>query len=149
MLRLKIFFALLGFGACVPLCTRVAAQDGDVVWVLGPESPLQTGFLSALRIELGDVYQVLDRRHPWHADDVDREAIVRDIDVVDARTTRLRVPERLPRLVSSLEHAIRQSPGALTRGVDGCASQPYTTRSMSRGDCAIGRASLPTPRKRS
>lgn len=58
MLRLKIFFALLGFGACVPLCTRVAAQDGDVVWVLGPESPLQTGFLSALRIELGDVYQV-------------------------------------------------------------------------------------------
>ncbi|HET8939830.1 MAG TPA: hypothetical protein VFN67_40600 [Polyangiales bacterium] len=58
MLRLKIFFALLCLCACVLRCERVAAQGGDVVWVLGPESPLRAGFLSALRIELGDVYQV-------------------------------------------------------------------------------------------
>jgi hypothetical protein len=36
----------------------VAAQDADIVLVLGPESPLRTRFLSALQIELGDVYQV-------------------------------------------------------------------------------------------
>lgn len=69
MLRLKTFFAgrwlpLLGLCVWVLCCGRVAAQGADLVLVLGPESPLRTGFLSALQIELGAVYQVRASEQP-------------------------------------------------------------------------------------
>ena len=51
-------------------------------------------------------------------DDVDRQAIVGDVQVVHARAAGLRVPERLARLVGAVEDALGQCPHPFAGAVD-------------------------------